>query len=78
MKRAAEMEAATYKHPITPGNVLPARELLADLLLEIGKPARALAEYQISLQRTPRRFNSLFGVTFRRVMTPKRKKCWMN
>ena len=61
MQRAAEMEASTYKHPITPGEVLPARELLADLLLELDRPEKALAEYQISLKRTPNRFNSLFG-----------------
>jgi tetratricopeptide (TPR) repeat protein len=61
MQSAVDMEASTYKHPITPGQVLPARELLADLLLELNRPEEALAEYQTSLKRTPNRFNSLFG-----------------
>lgn len=61
MQRAAEMEASTYKHPVTPGEVLPVRELLADLILEMARPEQALAEYELSLQRTPMRFNSLFG-----------------
>lgn len=61
MQNAADMAASTYKHPITPGEVLPARELLADLLLELHRPEEALTEYQKSLKRTPNRFNSLFG-----------------
>jgi len=61
MRNAAEMEASTYKHPITPGQVIPARELLGDLLLEIGRPEKALVEYQSSLEKTPNRFNSLYG-----------------
>ncbi|MDA2925046.1 tetratricopeptide repeat protein, partial [Acidobacteria bacterium AH-259-L09] len=61
MQSAAKMEAATHKHPVTPGEVLPARELLADLLLELGKPEEALTHYELSLERSPRRFNSLYG-----------------
>ncbi len=61
MQSAVEMEASTYKHPITPGQVIPARELLGDLLIEIGKPEKAFAEYQSSLEKTPNRFNSLYG-----------------
>jgi tetratricopeptide (TPR) repeat protein len=41
--------------------VLPARELLADMLLEMGRPAAALAEYEASLRPSPNRFNSLYG-----------------
>lgn len=61
MRAAAELEAGTEKHPVTPGEVLPARELLADMLLELGRPAEALTEYQAALERSPNRFNSLYG-----------------
>jgi tetratricopeptide (TPR) repeat protein len=46
---------------VTPGAVLPARELLGDLLLDLGRAAEALKEYESSLARSPGRFNSLAG-----------------
>src|SRR6185295_15920266 len=38
MRSAADLEDSTEKHPVTPGAVLPARELLGDLLLELNRP----------------------------------------
>ncbi|UCC75179.1 MAG: hypothetical protein JSV86_11480 [Gemmatimonadota bacterium] len=61
VRAAAQLEAGTEKHPITPGEVLPARELLADMLLELGQAREALAEYEAALDRSPNRFNSLYG-----------------
>ena len=61
MKIAAEMEDKTEKSPVTPGEVQPARQLLADMLLEAGKPADALAAYEADLKKHPNRFNSLYG-----------------
>jgi hypothetical protein len=61
MRQAAQLEAGTEKHPITPGEVLPARELLGDMLLEVGQPREALTEYRAALDRSPNRFNSLYG-----------------
>jgi tetratricopeptide (TPR) repeat protein len=61
MRSAAELEESTDKHPVTPGPVLPAREQLADLLLELGKPAEALAEYRADLAASPNRLNGLYG-----------------
>jgi tetratricopeptide (TPR) repeat protein len=58
---AAELEAATPKHAVTPGPTLPALELLGDLLLEQGRAQDALIAYRESLDRYPRRFNSLLG-----------------
>ena len=58
---AADLEDSTEKQPVTPGPVVPARELLADLLLELGRPDEALKEFEGSLQNAPNRFNSLFG-----------------
>ncbi|HEX9669936.1 MAG TPA: hypothetical protein VGC93_10680, partial [Thermoanaerobaculia bacterium] len=58
---AADLEDRVGKHPVSPGAVLPARELLADLLLEQGKAAAALAEYEAVLRSAPGRFNALYG-----------------
>jgi tetratricopeptide (TPR) repeat protein len=63
LRSAAELEDSTDKHPVTPGSILPAREQLADLLLELGKPDLALAEYQASLKSAPARFNSYLGAS---------------
>jgi tetratricopeptide (TPR) repeat protein len=61
MRAAAELEDFTYKHPVTPGQLAPARELLGDLLLELHRPAEALAEYEAALRVTPNRFNGVYG-----------------
>ena len=60
-RTAADLEDRTGKHPVTPGAVLPARELLADLLREMGRPEEALQQYESSLRVAPNRFNSLYG-----------------
>jgi tetratricopeptide (TPR) repeat protein len=61
LRVAAEHEDAVDKHPVTPGALLPVREMLADLLLENGKPAEALKEYEAVLKTAPRRFNATAG-----------------
>ena len=61
MRSAADLEDSTDKHPVTPGSVLPAREQLADLLLELGRPGAALPEYEASLKIAPARLNSYLG-----------------
>jgi tetratricopeptide (TPR) repeat protein len=61
MKEAAELEAATPKHAVTPGPTLPAYELLGDLLMEQKQPAEALTAYKRSMELYPKRFNSLLG-----------------
>jgi len=61
MRNAAVLEASTEKHPITPGEVLPAQELLADMLLDLGRYEEAGTAYQAALNRSPNRFNSLYG-----------------
>ena len=58
---AADREDVTAKHPVTPGELLPARELEADLLLTVGQYARAGAAYDETLERAPGRARSLFG-----------------
>ncbi len=61
MMLAAKLEDATEKSPVTPGQLLPAREMLGDMLLEMNRPKEALIQYELSLQKCPNRFNSLFG-----------------
>src|SRR5262249_28954616 len=58
-RSAADLEDRTGKHPVTPGAILPARELLADMLLDLERPAEALAEYEASLKEAPDRLHSL-------------------
>jgi hypothetical protein len=61
MRAAADLEDSTDKHPVTPGAILPAREQLADLLYELGRPDAALSEYEASLKLAPARLNSYLG-----------------
>jgi len=60
--QAADHEDGTQKHPVTPGPVLPARELEGDLLLLVGKPAAAAQAYGATLALSPNRARSLFGL----------------
>jgi hypothetical protein len=59
MRASADLEASTEKSPVTPGAVLPARELLADMLLELSRPQEALVELERSLRDAPNRKNGL-------------------
>jgi tetratricopeptide (TPR) repeat protein len=61
MQLAAHMEDKTEKHPVTPGEVIPARELLGDMLMYMNKPLEALEAYEADLQKHPNRFNTLYG-----------------
>ncbi|HEX5023627.1 MAG TPA: hypothetical protein VFV68_00055, partial [Agriterribacter sp.] len=61
MNTAADMQDKTEKHPVTPGEVVPARELLGDMLLQMDKPREALEAYAADLEKHPNRFNGLYG-----------------
>ena len=61
MEQAADLEDATEKHPVTPGEVLPARELFGDMLLAMNQPAKALEVYEADMKRHPNRFNALYS-----------------
>jgi tetratricopeptide (TPR) repeat protein len=61
MMAAATLDDATEKHPVTPGSILPAREQLGELLLELGRPDEALSAYEESLKRAPKRLVSVYG-----------------
>jgi tetratricopeptide (TPR) repeat protein len=61
MREAAQAEEASDKSPVTPGNVVPSRELLGEMLLALNQPAPALAEFERSLKRDPNRFRGIYG-----------------
>jgi hypothetical protein len=61
MRQAADREDATEKHPVTPGAIQPAREMLAELLLDAGQAAKALAEFEASQKTDPNRLHGLAG-----------------
>ena len=44
LTQASDLEASMEKNPVTPGGIVPARELLGDLLLELNRPAQASHE----------------------------------
>ncbi|HYT84023.1 MAG TPA: hypothetical protein VEK86_11250 [Gemmatimonadales bacterium] len=60
-RTAAVVEDVTEKHPVTPGELLPARELEGDLLLAAGRYGDARVAYDAALSREPGRARSLFG-----------------
>jgi len=62
MYEAAEVEDRAGKAPVTPGHVLPARELLGDLLLELADGPRAKVAYRAALDTSPNRRRSLAGL----------------
>ena len=61
MQSAADLEDTTEKAPVTPGAIVPARELLGELLLELRQPQQALKEFEASLLVSPNRFNGVYG-----------------
>ncbi len=61
LRAAADVDDATDKHPVTPGAILPAREQLGELLLELKQPEAALLEFETALRSAPNRFNGLYG-----------------
>jgi len=61
MRSAADLEESMDKHAVTPGAVLPAREMLAQLLVLANHPQEAFAEFESVLKVAPNRFNALYG-----------------
>jgi hypothetical protein len=61
MESTVALEDGTEKSAVTPGPLFPARELLGEMLLEINEPTKALAQFEATLKKEPRRFRSLYG-----------------
>ncbi len=54
-------EDIVSKHQVTSGNIVPSRELLAEMLIVLKQPGQALAEFERSLKRDPNRFRAIYG-----------------
>jgi tetratricopeptide (TPR) repeat protein len=61
LRRAADAEDILGKHPVSPGALVPAREQLGDLLLELDRPKEAQQEFEAALKIYPGRFRGLYG-----------------
>ena len=61
MRAAAEAEEKSDKHPVTPGNVAPSRELPGEMLVMLNSPAQVFTEFERSLKRDPNRFRGIYG-----------------
>ncbi len=61
MRAAADLEDAVEKHPVTPGPILPVREMLGELLLGADQPEKAFKAFELSLKSSPNRFNAYYG-----------------
>ena len=61
LRAAATAEDATDKSAVSPGPLAPARELLGYMLLEAGRPADALVEFEATIKKEPNRFRGLYG-----------------
>ncbi len=74
LREAIATEDSTEKHPVTPGSIIPAHEMLADLFMELNRPADALKEFELALQTTPYRFNSTYGAAKSALLTGDQQK----
>ena len=77
MRAAADLEDSMEKHIVTPSPVVPARELLGEMLLEVKQPADALKAFEASFQREPNRFRGLYGAAQAAALAGDRDKAGM-
>src|SRR5262245_40820707 len=63
MRSAADLEDKSEKSAVTPGRIIPARELLGEMLLEMNRPAEALQAFEASEKHDPNRFRGLYGAS---------------
>jgi tetratricopeptide (TPR) repeat protein len=61
LQEAANLEDGLGKHPVSPGSVLPVRELLGQALMHANRPHEALAAFEASLGLNPGRFAAVDG-----------------
>ena len=59
MQKAVELEANSDKHPVTPGPLVPARELLGEMLLEMNQPFAAFVEFSRETATEPNRYRAI-------------------
>src|SRR5438552_4194654 len=61
LRRAADAEDILGKHPVSPGALVPAREQLGDLLVQLDRPKEAQREFEAAVKIYPGRFRGLYG-----------------
>ena len=64
IESAALLEDGTEKSAVTPGPLVPARELLAEMLLQVNQPGAALVQFEKTLKKEPGRFRALYGAGY--------------
>ncbi|HET9579173.1 MAG TPA: hypothetical protein VFP44_15180 [Usitatibacter sp.] len=74
MRAAADLEDHNEKHIVTPGRLIPARELLGDMLLEQKRYDAALKEFEASQAREPNRYRNYAGAAMAAEAMGDRKK----
>lgn len=74
LRSAADLEDSMDKSPVTPGSILPAREMLGEFLMETNRPQPALEAYERSLKDSPGRLNGLTGAAHAAQMAGDREK----
>jgi hypothetical protein len=62
------------KHPVTPGEIVPARELLGEMLLQSGKPKEAVTAFELSLVNHNNRLNSFYGAAIAAMQSGQKEK----
>ena len=79
MRAAAEAEDKTEKHPVSPGPIIPARELLGDMLMAASQHDKALVAYEHSMTVEPNRFRGVAGaaVAAERPVTKSRRSSFI-
>jgi len=77
MRASANLEDSMEKHIVTPSPVVPARELLGDMLLEVNQPADALKAFETAAQREPNRFRGMYGAAKAAELSGDREKARM-
>ncbi len=70
LRKIAEKEEAEGEEPLA----IPAREMLADMLLDVNRPQEALAEYETDLKFNPNRFDGLYGAAHAAELAGKNQK----
>jgi tetratricopeptide (TPR) repeat protein len=64
LRDATNREDATDKAAVTPGPLKPARELLAEMLLQLNRPMEALKEFEQVMRKEPNRFRATYGAAY--------------
>ncbi len=78
MRAAADREDQTEEHLMMPGRVIPVREMLGELLLDLKRPSAALAAFEESQRGDPKRFRNIYGTARAAELAGKRDKAMTN